>query len=186
MTCALGSIGCGSVQNAAVDASPDSTGSPDSAGSGVSYDIGYVNDLTVAPNITKVAGLLLVVNRGAAPLKISSASVVIFDDDNTSIDWTFSKESDSMIMLKPGRAAGLLSPAAMAQVVTGGLVTEPIDDQLLNFAMSFPSPPAADTTLRAEAVIRIEAVDLTVPFTIHIVASGGVELNSAKRIAALP
>jgi hypothetical protein len=143
--------GCGSVErshllDAAIDGSLDSDMS-------IRYDVGYINEFTLTPSTSSLFSFLLVVNKGGVPLNTLGISVVSFISDNPGVDWTFSKESDATKTLPSGRAAGALSPAAMAQIVDSGLVTESIDDPFLNFRMSFPSAPPAGITLRDPLVL---------------------------------
>lgn len=160
--------------DAAVDSPPSVT----------TYDVVYVNEFTLTPNTPSLMGFLLIVNRGTAPLSLETATVVTFSDDNAGIEWTFQKESSSVTMLAPGTAAGLLSPAAAAQISASGLVTEPIANDPLSFGFSFPSPPAAGTTFKAQAVIQVGAADAVLPFTIHVVASGSTLFNNSMRVSS--
>lgn len=146
-----------------------------------SYDIGYINDITIGPNVRTLSQLLLVVNRSTDPVALSMVSVTNFDDDSASFDWTFAESTMSTLQLARGRAAGRLSADAAAQVRT--VVTEPIDDDLLNFGMQFPAGLPAGLELHAEAVIQVQAVNITVPFVIHVSDTGDVVFNSARRIA---
>jgi hypothetical protein len=167
--------------DAAVDAAIDT---PDPTF--VAYDIGYVNDLTFTTSTTAVSHMLLVINRGSTALQLSTVSVKDVGDDNTSVAWSFAKKTDSTVMLRPGRAAGALSPLARETLVTSGLVPEPIDDQLLDFEMAFAAPAPLGTAVHGQAVITINGVDITVPFVIHVGDQPGLMFNDAKRISVQP
>jgi hypothetical protein len=189
------SMGCGSVKEKAgvldaalpaSDATASDTMTPsDVMTSAARYDVGYIDELTFGVNAVKLSSFLLVINKGGEPLKVTTASVVTSKVIDGGVDWTFAKVADATTTLGSGHAAGKLSPAAQMTLVAGLVVTEPIDDQALDFAMSFPSPPPVDVTFHAQAVIRIDDVDLTLPFTIHIVGdAGALEFNSATRLHA--
>jgi hypothetical protein len=160
------------------------------------YDIAYINDITIDPGVSGMFAFLLVVNTGTAPLNLSTALVVSFSDDANNVDWTFTKPGDSTLILKPGHAAGCLSPTAMEDLVTGGIVTEPIDGDCpdifqglgLNFAMNFSTNPLPLVTFHAQAMLRIDGVDIVLPFTVHVDDSNNATLvfNSTKRISTQP
>lgn len=101
------------------------------------------------------------------------------------MDWSFAKEASSLALLSPGRAAGFLTVAARDKVLTSNIVTEIVDDDRLSFGMSFATPLTAGVTLQAQAVIEIEGVKVTLPFTIDVAVSG-VQHNTARRISAPP
>lgn len=122
----------------------------------VKYDVGYVNEITLSPSTDSISAFTLVVNKGAAPLKLATASVVTFSDDNPSFTWAFVKVGNSTAVLNSDRSAGLLSPLATTQIVTNGLVPERIDDQLLNFEMNISPAPTAGLNLHTQAVVRID------------------------------
>jgi len=188
-TCAAGSFGCGSVQSTEVDAAVDAASSavdsmPDAAPAALKYDVGYVDNLTVTPDITGVFGFVAVVNMGTSQLNLSTASVVTYIDDNASVNWSLAKDKGSTTMLNPGRAAGFLTLAAKAKVLANGVVTEPVDDEILSFTMNFGTPLPAGDVINAQAVIAIDNVSATLPFTINVGTS--VQFNSAKRVSARP
>lgn len=184
--CAASSFGCGSVQSTEVDAAVVTAGDAaiDAANPPVKYDVGYVDNLTVTTDITGVYGFVAVVNTGSAQLNLSTVSVVTFIDDHPTIQWSFAKEKDSMAMLAPGRAAGFLTLAAKSKVLANGVVTEPVDDEVLSFSMNFVAPLPAGVSLNAQAVISIDNVNVTLPFMINV--GTGVQFNSARRVSARP
>ncbi len=62
-------------------------------------------------------------------------------------------------------------------------------DQGLDFEMHFPNLATAGTTYHAQAVIRIDGVDIVVPFTIHTAernGATGVRFDGARRISTQP
>jgi alcohol dehydrogenase YqhD (iron-dependent ADH family) len=189
-TSALGALsGCGSIERGDADASLDGPAAiPDAAidapKQGVKYDVGYIDTLTVTPNITSVFGFVAVVNMGTAPLALSTAQVVAFLDDNANLTWTFEKDTPSMALLSPGRAGGFLSLTAKSKVLANGVVTEAMDDQVLSFAMNFANPMVAGTVVHAQAVLSIEGVNVTLPFTITGATGTEPTLTSAKRVLA--
>lgn len=189
-TPALGALAsCGSVERSDVDASLDGPAANPDAGidaprQGVRYDVGYIDTLTVTPNITSVFGFLAVVNMGTAPLKLATAQVVTYLDDNANLAWSFEKDTPSTAMLEPGRAGGFLSLTAKTKVLANDVVTEAMDDQVLSFAMSFATPMVAGTVVRAQAVLSIEGVNVTLPFTITGANGTEATLTSAKRVQA--
>jgi hypothetical protein len=188
--CGAGAFGCGSVQSTEVDAAVDAAGDsavdvmPDTASPPIRYDVGYVDNLTLTPDITGVFGFVAVVNMGTAQLNLSTASVVTFIDDNANVEWSFAKEKDSTAMLSLGRAAGFLTLAAKSKVLANGVVIEPFDDEILSFSMNFVTPLPSGASLNAQAVISIDNVNVTLPFTINI--GTGVQFNSARRVSARP
>jgi hypothetical protein len=186
--------GCGKVQQSVADAAPapallDAAAMvldvmPDTPTPETRFDVGYVNDFTVPADTDSVFGFALVVNTGAAPLDLGTATVVTVTDDNDAVDWTFTKKAGSTTMLVPNHAAGLLTLAAHDKVVTGGVVSEPIDDQLLDFSMGFASPPTAGTSLHGQVVLEIQHSVAILPFTVSVVASGDLLLNVARRVSS--
>jgi hypothetical protein len=184
-----GVIGCGSVKANAPDAQtqtpPDAMlidAATDSEMAGtVKYDVGYVNDITLTPNIYTVHSFTLVANRGTAPLKLSTTSIVTTSSDVSGVDWQFTKSGSSTVSLTPGRSAGALNSDAMAKLVTSGLVPEPSEDTALDFTMTFGTAPASGLTLHAQAVLRVDTANIVLPFTITVVAGGTPSLNSATR-----
>jgi len=198
-SCGLGWAGCGSVENTGRDAGADSghdagadsghdagTDSamvPDDSGApAVSYDIAYISKLTFTPDIRAVHQFVVVVNRGSAALPLSTVAVKDVGDDNPGVDWAFTSLVGSAVMLKPGRAAGRVSPAAKDELDT--VVTEPLDDQLLDFEMRFPSPPPVGLVLLGQVVITISGVDATLVFTVQVTDTGDLVLENPKRIGA--
>lgn len=100
-------------------------------------------------------------NTGTAPLDLSTASVVSISDDSDEVAWALTKFSGSTIVLPPGQASGCLSPLAAP----------------------------AGTTYHAQAVIRIDGVDIVVPFTIHTAPTNGTtgaRFDGTKRISTQP
>jgi hypothetical protein len=170
--------------DAAVDAAPDAA--PDAPAPVTRYDVGYVNDFTLAPSDNSVSGFLVVVNTGTKPLDLGTATVRAFSDDDATVEWSFTKAAGATLMLGPGRAAGSLTTAAKSLVLVGDVVAEPIDDETLDFSMVLPSTPDRGTTVHAQAVMRIDDVDATLSFVIHIAPGQGAELNSARRVSARP
>jgi hypothetical protein len=183
-----GLIGCGDVKSTSPDARDPVDGAgpgPDSAAaSGAKYDIAYISDLTINPNISSLFSFLLVINKGTAPLKLNTATVVAYSDDSAAIDWQLTKNAATTTLLTPDHAAGTLVPDATAKLVDSGLVPEPIEDTKLDFMMTFPTAPASGVTLHAQAVLRIETANIVLPFTINIVASGAPKYNAAARISS--
>lgn len=184
----VGSTGCGEVtQPRSGDASPDADhiidAAVDSSMSQVKYDVAYANEITFPYNYTGLSGFLLVVNRAQAPLSLVNAAVASVSDDNPDVTWTLELDTPSTIALPLGHAAGFLSQEARLKIVGSSLVTEPIDDDVLDFRMSFASFPPIGIDVHAQARLRIGGVDLVLPFTVHVVAGDRTSaLNSAIRI----
>jgi hypothetical protein len=190
--CMMGAIGCGSVEDQPIDASPGPgidaavDALPDSAAGGVKYDVGYVNEITVQVSDSgAISGFTLVVNKGTAPLDLSTALVVAVSDDNPAFTWSFEKVGNSIAMLSPERSAGLLNQLATTQIVTNGLVPEPIEDQILNFGMFVTPAPTAGLNLQTQAVLQIGTANIVLPFTVHYI-SGSTAVNSTRRISSQP
>src|SRR4051812_42398501 len=82
-------IGCGSVtsskpdtgRDAAIDAIPDAGPDATDATSAL-YDIAYIYEFTINPDTTGVSAFLLVINRGTAPLALSTARVAFVNVDS--------------------------------------------------------------------------------------------------------
>lgn len=180
-------IGCGSVNNPIHDAGVDSVlsidakPSADTGVSAISYDVAYISKVTLTPNITAVKQFIALVNRGTEPLPLSSIMVKNVSDDNSSVEWEFTLKVGSTVMLKTGRAAGRLSPLAQDVLVSSGTVSEPFDDQLLDFEMRFPSPPPVGLVLRGQVVIDISGADATLVYSIQVADSGDVVFENVKR-----
>jgi len=150
------------------------------------FDVGYINDIVIVPlNTTSIHTMVLVVNKGTAPLHLETASVLTFSDDNTSFGWMFEKRTPSTAALDPDRAGGALSPNTRAVIVDMGYVTERIDDINLDFQMDFTGNPPSGAVDNAQAVIRIDGVDAVLKFRITTVASGNSPVyNSGKRVTS--
>lgn len=180
-------IGCGSVSNPVHDAGRDSalpvdaSAPVDMGASAISYDVAYISKVTLTPNIRTVEQFVALVNRGTAPLPLSSVVVKNVSDDNSSVDWEFKLKVASPVMLKTGRAAGHLSPLAQDVLVSSGTVSEPFDDQLLDFEMQFPTAPPAGLVLRGQVVIDINGADATLVYTIQVAEAGDIVFENAKR-----
>jgi len=144
--------------------------------------VGYIDELTLAPNNRVLVGFVIVANVDSMPLDASDATVVSFADDSPVVEWEFLKDQDAAMSIVPNHAAGLLSPAATEKIVTSGLVPEPNDDMFLDFAMSFVSPPPAGITFNAQAVIRIAGENVTLPFKIHTLNTSMITFQSARRV----
>lgn len=169
-------IGCGSVK------SPDAT-SDASITMNVAYDIAYIYEFTITPDITDANAFLLVINRGAEPLALSTARVAFVDVDSGA-RLGFTKTTDSNHMLAQGRSAGQLSQEAMTKLVTSGLTTEPIDDSRLDFTINFLSLPPSGLEFHGKVVLEIAALKLELPFTIHVDANAEPSLTAAQRLSA--
>jgi hypothetical protein len=198
-------MGCGSVGSSPViDAAPEPDGppalEPDAMPDAMpdasvdapvdaprrKYEVGYINELTLAPNNRVLLGFVIVVNMDSTPLRAIDASVVSFADNSPVVEWEFLKDQDAVMPIAPGRAAGLLSPAATDKIVTSGLVTEQNDDMFLDFAMSFVTPPPVGITFNAQAVLRIDGENVTLPFTIHTMDTPTITFQSARRVSSTP
>src|SRR5262245_38627043 len=165
--CASGVVGCQPAEES--DMGGDAMGDPDDGAGGRSsgYDVGYVDDFTVAPFDSEVVGFIVVVNMGGEPLDLSTAEIVAFEDSSDLVEWSLEERTGSKAMLAPGRAAGYLSAPAEGRVLVDGVVTEPVDDQNLNFAMTFgPLPDRA--SFQAEARIRIGGLEAALPIEITV------------------
>jgi hypothetical protein len=171
-----------------VDAAPGSDAgldaSIDAAAPSHAFDVGYINEFTYPFNVTGVSEFMMVVNRGPLPLNLADAELDAVEDDSPQVDWTLSVDMLSTTVLPAGHAAGLLSQDANTALVVSGLVSEPLDDNTLNFRMSFSDFPTAGTAIHAQAKLRIGDASVTLPFTIHIVASGTVMLDHAVRVGS--
>ena len=216
IACALGWTGCGDVKlikvdsgpgdaqdpvdafvavdadpDAPADASSDAPPSPidapiDGPPPVIGYDVAYVDEITFSATTMAINNFVAIVARGSQPLRLSTVAVVSVSDDRNDIEWTFERKTMSTVTLNPSRAAGALSNLARESLVNSGIVTEPFDDQILSFGMAFPTQPPLGTTLKAQAVIQIEALSVTLPFTIRISDGASNVFNHARRIPAQP
>lgn len=182
-----GVFSCGSVEKGDEEPTPDGPSSPrdagvDAAPARIRFDVGYVDAMTLTPNINSVFGFVAVVNTGTKPLALDTAKVVTFLDDSAAVTWVFGKETGSTAMLAPGRAAGMLTLAAQTKVLANDVVTEQLDDQMLTFQMTFSPRPSAGTVIKAQAVISIEGVNATLPFTLTVENAADVVMTSGRRV----
>lgn len=166
--------------DAAIDAVPDAALD---APAGVRFAVGYVDDVTLTPDIHDVFGFVAIVNTGTLPLDLSTANVATFEDDSMLLDWTFAKTTGSTAMLNPNRAAGKLTPAAKAQVVASDVIVEPFDETVLEFTMTAHTTQP-ELTVNAKAVLSIGGVNVTLPIVITIAAGRDASLNSARRVSS--
>jgi hypothetical protein len=150
------------------------------------FEIGYINELTLAPNNRVLLGFLLLVNVSTVPLNAADLTIVSFGDNSPAVEWEFFKDQDASMRVAPGRAAGLISPVARDKIVTPGIVTEQNDDTFFSLGMSFVTPPPADVTFNAQVVLRIDGETITLPFTIHTLNTNMVTFHSAARVASHP
>jgi hypothetical protein len=148
------------------------------------FDIGYVNEFVIVPrDTTQIHSFVLVVNTGNVPLDLSTATVLTFNDDSNAVDWEFSKRTSATFSLDPTRAAGSLGPNARPLIVDAGVVTERIDDNVLDFQMDFLGTPASGVVANAQAVVRIGGVEAVLLFRITTMSSGeSPQFNTAKRV----
>jgi hypothetical protein len=187
------SIGCGSVQGTQPDAGqPPADGSTDTAPpsdtpiSTARYDVGYVDSVTLTSDVTALQGFIAIVNTGTEPLKLSTASVVTFSDDSLSIEWALTRKDQTTATINPNRASGFLTPLAQDKIVATGVVSEPFDEKILNFGMTFQALNVGDV-LHAEAVLGIDNTKVTLPFTVTVAAGqADIRFNNARRISARP
>jgi hypothetical protein len=183
-----------SVTTVPVDASRDAPGNPLDASSdgpvdaddGIRYDVAYINEIHMPSDIGSVQGVVLIINRSAVPISLATLSVVSFVDNTPGADWIFAEDGKASVKLQPGRAAGALNPLSTAQIVDSGLAREPIDDQTLNFTMSFAFQPAPGLKFRARAVLELEHKQVTLPFEFFITRTGPVEQITAARLSSAP
>jgi hypothetical protein len=175
----------------AIDAMPDASvdapvDAPIDAPPRHKYDVGYINEITLAPNNRVLLGFILVANIDSMPLQATDATVVSFADSSPVVEWEFIKDQDAVMPIAPSRSAGLLSPAATEKIVTSGLVTEPNDDMFMSFAMSFVQTPPAGITFDAQAVLRIAGENVTLQFKIHTMNTTMITFHSARRVSSTP
>lgn len=150
------------------------------------FDVGYINDITFVPvDTTGIPHFLLVVNKGTVPLDLATATVVTYNDGSDGIDSEFHVLTSSTFKLDPERAAGNLGVTARNKLVTDQVVTERIDDNILDFELKFVGTPASGVVANAQAVLSIGGVDAVLPFKITTIPSGSgppFQFNSAKRV----
>jgi hypothetical protein len=163
---------------------PSDAAPPDTTLPVTRFDIGYVNEFVIVPlDTTQIHSFLLVVNTGNVPLDLSTATVVTFSDDSNGVDWQFSKRTTAAFSLEPTRAAGSLGPNARPLIVDASVVTERIDDNVLDFQMDFLGTPASGVVANAQAVVRIGGIEAVLPFKITTLSAGeSPKFNTAKRV----
>ncbi len=181
-------VACGDVKEAEQDAgvTPDAAADAaiDAAPVAVRFDVGYVDSITVTPSITEVSSVIAVVNTSTAPLDLSTVKVIAFVDDNSNARMTFEKATGSTLKLAPGRAAGRLSPLAKSKVLVDGLVEEPLDDQMLNFSITFDTTPIVGQIVAAQAILGIGSATIVLPFVITTDNGVDIQLTHANRLSS--
>jgi len=152
------------------------------------FDVGYVNAFTIAWNFagTGFIGFLAVANTSTRLLNLNKITITSVTDDDDTITSQLALYSASDTPLEPGKAAGLLASQAFVRIVESGLMTEPLDDEMLNFSLSFPNYSMAflDKTVHAQATIQIDDGEIVLPFTVHFVASPVALTDGAARLHA--
>jgi hypothetical protein len=151
------------------------------------FDVAYINEYTLRWNNAGAGllGFMAVANTGSTTLDLSRVSVVRVLDNNIEIDSRVTLFSSSTAMLAPGQAAGELGPGVFQLFDNANLLPEPITDDTLLFAMSFPNQNIGfvNKPFEAEATIRIEDTEIVLPFTVHFVASDGMpSIQSVARL----
>jgi hypothetical protein len=178
---AASAVGCDGKMTAreGVDAASDAptTGGP------LAYDVGYINEFTFGSDVS-ISGFLVVINTGTEPLEIADIQIVKFSDDSAQIGWEFNTLDNRPSSLSPHEAAGDLSPDAKTELVTGGIVTEPLAYHNLTFGMMFTGVPATDVTVHATTTLAIRNKHVDVPFTVHFSPGVKTEFNTTSRISA--
>jgi hypothetical protein len=187
----LGAVGCGSVSSPLLDAPPDVDGAQppiDGPPPVPKFDVGYINEFTLAWNYagTGVLGFLAVANTSTMAMDLNKVIIAGITDDDDTITSVFTLESPSDTPLQPGKAAGLLSGPATVRIVESGLMTEPRDDEMLSFGMSFPNQSVAfvGKTLHPQVTIQIGDGEIVLPFTVHFVESQVALADGAARLHA--
>lgn len=190
----VGGSGCGKVDSApadapVIDASVGRDAAIDAAPAARhKFDVGYINELTLAPTNRVLFGFLLVANVSTDPLPITDLRVKSFADDSPIVEWELTLDQGSTMPIAVGHSAGLISPGASDQIIKPGLVPEPDDDTFLSLTMSFVHEPPPNVTFHAEAELEIAGETASMPFTIHVGDSGTstVLLQSARRVDSAP
>lgn len=181
-------VACGSVKEAEQDAGVTPDARPDAAVDAAPvatrFDVGYVDSITVTPSTTEVSSVIAVVNTSTGPLDLSTAKVIAFVDDNSNARMTFAKDTGSTLKLAPGRAAGRLSPLAKSKVLVDGLVEEPLDDQTLNFSITFDTTPIVGQIIAAQAIIGIGTATAVLPFVLTTDDGIDIQLTHANRLSS--
>jgi hypothetical protein len=196
----VGGSGCGKVASAPdrdaavppIDATTDATrpgaGSDAPPVAAHKFEVGYIDELTLAPTNRVLFGFILIANVGNASLPITDLRVKSFADDSPAVEWELKLDQGSDMPIAAGHAAGLISPGASDKIVKTGLVSEPDDDTFLSLEMSFVTEPPANMMFHAEAEIQIAGEVARLPFTIHIGDAGTttVSLQRASRVSSAP
>jgi hypothetical protein len=179
---AVGAVGCDGKMTAreGVDAASDA---PVIAGP-LAYDVAYISEFTFGSDVG-IGGFLVVVNMGTEPIEIADIQILKFSDDSAQIGWEFEAIDHRPNLLPPHEAAGDLSPDAKTELVTGGIVTEPLAYHNLSFGMMFTGVPTTDVTVHATTTLEIKNRRIDVPFTVHFSPGVKTEFNATSRIGAL-
>jgi hypothetical protein len=181
-------VACGAVKEAEQDAgvTPDATADAaiDAATVVSRFDVGYVDSITVTPSITQVSSVIAVVNTSTGPLDLSTAKVIAFVDDSSNARMTFELAAGSTLKLAPGRAAGRLSPLAKSKVLVDGLIEEPLDDQMLNFSITFDTTPIVGQIVSAQAILGIGNATIVLPFVFTTDNGVDIQLTHANRLSS--
>jgi hypothetical protein len=179
-------VACGDVKEAEHDAGaiPDAAADAaiDAAPVTARFDVGYVDSITITPSTTEVSSVIAVVNTSNGPLDLSTARVIAFVDDNSNARMTFDKAAGSTLKLAPGRAAGRLSPLAKSKVLVDGLIEEPLDDQMLNFSITFETTPIVGQIVSAQAIIGVGTATIVLPFVLTTDDGVDIQLTHANRL----
>ena len=130
------------------------------------YDVVYAKEwkFSVAG---PVDGFVLVVNTGKAPLSLASLTVKSVTDDHPTASVRISA-SPSTATLAPGTAGGKLSGISDGLFLP--VAPEPRADAGASYlAIEVADAPPGTYDIDAEATIRLDGVDATLPMLIHVV-----------------
>jgi hypothetical protein len=150
------------------------------------FDVAYINEIHMPSALPSLEGVLVIINESEVPISTAKLTVVSVIEDSPVADLRIQKSESVGFTLLPGHAAGALNAAAAARLAKSGLIDEPLDDQALDFTLSFGFAPPPGLKFKARVVLDIEGQRATLPFQFFITEDTTADPVSANRVSSSP
>jgi hypothetical protein len=150
------------------------------------FDVAYINEIHMPSALPSLDGVLVLINESDVPIRTAKLVVASVLEDSPVADLRIRKTESAGLTILPGHAAGALTTEAAARLAKAGLIDEPIDDQTLDFTLSFGFAPPPGLKFKARAVLDLDGQRVTLPFQFFITEDQTAELVSASRVRSSP
>lgn len=150
------------------------------------FDVAYINEIHLPSALPSLEGVLVIINESEVPISTAKLAVASILEDSPVADLRIRKTESVGLTILPGHAAGALNPEAATQLAKAGLINEPIDDQTLDFTLSFGFAPPPGLKFKARVVLDLDGQRVTLPFQFFITQDSTAESVSANRVSSAP